>query len=70
MSQSTPTYEAHLDTADMPLDLTSPVRPVDVLFYDSGIWLVREQDRVFVPYRHVNVVREVDESPEDDTTEP
>jgi hypothetical protein len=71
MSQPLPTYEVYLDTEGVPLDLTSPVRTTDVMYYDSGIWMGRDEDRIFVPYHQVEAIREVEE-PEpatDDETE-
>ena len=61
MSQPLPTYEVYLDTEGFPLDLTSPVRTTDVMYYDSGIWIERDGDRIFVPYHEVEVIREVEE---------
>ncbi|MFW5938569.1 MAG: hypothetical protein ACOCSN_06460 [Halanaeroarchaeum sp.] len=61
MTQSLPTYEVYVDTEGLPLDLTSPVRTTDVMYYDSGIWIEREKDRIFVPYHQVEVIREVEE---------
>lgn len=61
MSQVMPTYEVYLDTEGFPLDLTSPVRTTDVMYYDSGIWIGRDEDRIFVPYHQLEVIREVDE---------
>ncbi|UWG46892.1 hypothetical protein HSRCO_0597 [Halanaeroarchaeum sp. HSR-CO] len=59
MSESLPTYEVYLDTEGLPLDLTSPVHTADIMYYDTGIWIEREQDRLFVPYRRVQVIREL-----------
>jgi len=64
MPQSLPSYEVYLDTEGLPLDLTSPVRTTDVMYYDSGIWIARDEDRIFVPYHQVEVIREV-EKPDD-----
>ncbi|MGM0399653.1 MAG: hypothetical protein ACQEQY_11785, partial [Halobacteriota archaeon] len=61
MSESLPTYEVYLDTEGLPLDLTSPVHTADIMYYDTGIWIEREQDRLFVPYRRVQVIRELTE---------
>ena len=61
MSQPLPTYEVYLDTEGFPLDLTSPVRTTDVMYYDSGIWIGRDEDRIFVPYHQLEVIREVEE---------
>lgn len=61
MSQVMPTYEVYLDTEGFPLDLTSPVRTTDVMYYDSGIWIGREEDRIFVPYHQLEVIREIEE---------
>lgn len=59
MSTSLPTYEVYLDTEGLPLDLTSPVHTSDIMYYDTGIWIDRERDRLFLPYRRVQVIREL-----------
>jgi hypothetical protein len=69
MAQTRPTYEVHIDTQGLPLDLTSPVETPDVKYYDAGIWLTRSNDRVFLPYRSVLAIREVPADAADDDAE-
>lgn len=67
MSESLPTYEVYIDTESLPLDLTSPIETTDVMYYDTGIWIEREQDRLFVPYRKVEAIRELRAQPLSET---
>lgn len=56
-----PTYEVHLRTAELPdVGMTSPVETDRLDFYDTGIWVVREDGgRVFFPWDRVEMIREV-----------
>lgn len=58
MARANPTYEVHLDTTGVSLDVVSPVQTSDVRFYDTGVWVGREGDRVFVPYHRIELIRE------------
>ncbi|MFB6134078.1 MAG: hypothetical protein ABEJ55_03740 [Halanaeroarchaeum sp.] len=58
MTRTNPTYEVHVDTAGLSLDVVSPMESSDVRFYDSGVWVGREGDRLFVPYDRIEVIRE------------
>lgn len=54
-----PEYEIHL-VGDAPaeLDVESPVPTRRIDYYDSGVWIDREGDRLFLPYERVFAIRE------------
>ena len=56
-----PTYEVHLRTAELPdAGITSPVETDRLDFYDTGIWVSREDGhRDFFPWDRVDLIREV-----------
>lgn len=64
---SAPTYEVHLRTAELPdTGMTSPVETDRIDFYDTGIWVTREDnERVFFPWDRVDMIREVPAAPEE-----
>ncbi|UPV74567.1 hypothetical protein M0R89_00510 [Halorussus limi] len=39
-------------------EVTSPVRGHELKFYDSGVWLDREEGRNFFPYDQIRTIRE------------
>lgn len=42
--------------------IVSPVTGHDLDFYDSGVWLSRENGRNFFPYAQIRTIREHDET--------
>jgi len=68
MSHPGHTYEVHFETTNLAVDVTSPVRSSGVKYYDSGVWIDRETDRIFVPYRRVKLIREIREGTEHEAT--
>ncbi|MFB6082230.1 MAG: hypothetical protein ABEJ67_05355 [Halanaeroarchaeum sp.] len=51
-------YEVYVDAADVDVALSSPLSASEVQFYDSGVWIERDRDRLFVPYRRIDLIRE------------
>ncbi|MFC4552666.1 MULTISPECIES: hypothetical protein [Halorussus] len=47
-------------------EVTSPVEGYELDFYDSGVWLTREQGRNFFPYEQIRTIREHPAVSEDD----
>jgi hypothetical protein len=40
------------------LDVESPIETDYIDFYDSGIWVARDEGRAFYPYQHVLTIHE------------
>jgi hypothetical protein len=50
------------------LDVESPIETDYIDFYDSGIWVARDEGRAFYPYEHVLTIHEgegTEDEPED-----
>jgi hypothetical protein len=53
------TYEVHLQSELVDeLDIDSPVETERIDYYDSGLWVRREEGRDFFPYHYVLTIRE------------
>lgn len=51
-------YEVHLREDDPEAGVESPVTGHKLDFFDSGVWVERENERDFFPYETVVVVKE------------
>lgn len=40
-------------------EITSPVEGYELQFYDTGVWLERENGRNFFPYEQIRTIREL-----------
>lgn len=54
-----PTFEVYLEDDPTGPDLESPVVTDHIDYYETGIWLSLERERVFVPFRTVEAIREL-----------
>lgn len=63
--ETTRTYHVHLREA-APAEVEEPIETGHLDFYDSGVWIDRETDRVFFPWAQVAMIREVETLPETD----
>ena len=59
------TYRIHLREESPSEDVTSPLTTSRIDYYDSGIWVHREEDRLFLPYHQIQLIREGTESEEE-----
>ena len=51
-----PTYAVHLRSETTGLD--SPLETNRIDFFDAGIWVFRSDERLFLPYHQVELIRE------------
>ena len=59
------TYRIHLREESPDEDVKSPLTTDRIDYYDSGIWVHREEDRLFLPYHQIQLIREGAESEEE-----
>ena len=61
------TYTVYLREQSPNPEVTSPLATDRIDYYDAGIWVHREEDRLFLPYHQIQLIREGIE-PEDLTS--
>ncbi|MFB6153307.1 MAG: hypothetical protein ABEJ27_03550 [Halodesulfurarchaeum sp.] len=60
-----PVYQVYLrPDVDVP-GVESPVHTKRIDFYDAGVWVMGDDERLFLPYHRIQVIREGRENTEE-----